>query len=230
MKVHVLQHAPFEGLAGIAALLAGRKAEISHTRFFENVTLPSLKGLNLLIVMGGPMSVNDESEFPWLREEKQFIREAIQSGLPVLGVCLGSQLIASALGARVFRNAQKEIGWFPVEAVPTSTDTFHFPEKFQVFQWHGETFDLPPGAVRLARSEACANQAFQVGRRALALQFHLEVTPEAVRAFVEHGGAELLPAPYIQNATALTAAPSAAYTEINALMERVLNYLTTPNI
>jgi len=228
MNAHVFQHAPFEGLAGIDSWLAARKARVGYTRFFEKASLPSLNGLDLLIVMGGPMSVNDETELPWLRDEKQFIREAVQSGLPVLGVCLGSQLIASALGARVYRNAQKEIGWFPVEAVPTNADVFHFPEGFQAFHWHGETFDLPSGAVWLARSAACANQAFQVGRRTLGLQFHLEVTPEAVRTFVGNCGDELQPAPYIQSAAALTAVPASAYNAINALMDRVLNYLTAP--
>jgi GMP synthase-like glutamine amidotransferase len=228
MNAHVFQHAPFESLAGIASWLAARKARVGYTRFFEKAKLSSLNDLDLLIVMGGPMSVNDETELPWLRDEKQFIREAIRSGLPVLGVCLGSQLIASALGARVYRNAQKEIGWFPVEAVPTDADVFHFPGGFQAFHWHGETFDLPPGAIRLARSAACANQAFQVGRRTLGLQFHLEVTPGAVRAFIDNGGGELRPAPYIQSAAALTAVPASAYIAINALMDRALNYLTAP--
>jgi len=230
MNAHVFQHAPFEGPAGIAAWLAARKASVGYTRFFEKPLLPSLKGLDLLIVMGGPMSVNDEEELPWLRDEKQLIREAIQSGLPVLGVCLGSQLIASASGARVYRGTQKEIGWFPIKAVATEANVFHFPAEFQGFHWHGETYDLPPGAVRLAQSAVTANQAFQIGRRTLALQFHLEVTPEAVRAFVENCGDELHPAPYVQDAAKLTAAPDAAYAEINALMDRVLNYLTAPEI
>jgi GMP synthase-like glutamine amidotransferase len=226
MKVHVLQHAPFEGLAGIAPWLAERQAIISTTRFFENPTLPSLQGLDLIIAMGGPMSVNDEAELPWLRDEKRFIREAMQSGVPVLGVCLGSQLIASALGARVYPNTQKEIGWFPVEAMPADGNWFRFPDKLQVFHWHGETFDLPPGAVHLARSAACKHQAFQVGRRTLALQFHLEVTPESVRAFAENCGNELAPAPYVQSEAEMLAAPSTAYQTVNAWMRRTLDYLT----
>lgn len=225
MKVHVLQHAPFEGLASIAPALAKRQAVISSTRFFENTALPPLQGLDLIIAMGGPMSVNDEAELPWLREEKHFIREAVQSGMPVLGVCLGAQLIASALGAPVYRNHQKEIGWFPVEAVYADGDRFSFPEKLQAFHWHGETFDLPPGAAQLARSAACENQAFQVGRRTLALQFHLEVTPGAVRAFTDNCGAELQPAPSIQTAAELLSAPTTTFTEANAWMDRVINYL-----
>ncbi|MBK9990281.1 MAG: gamma-glutamyl-gamma-aminobutyrate hydrolase family protein [Verrucomicrobia bacterium] len=225
MNVHVLQHAPFEGLAGIAPSLTQRQAVISTTRFFENASLPPLRGLDLIIAMGGPMSVNDEAELPWLREEKRFIREAVQSGVPVLGVCLGSQLIASALGARVYQNKHKEIGWFPIEAVSADGDRFRFPEKLQVFHWHGETFDLPTGAVQLARSAACENQAFQFGRRTLALQCHLEVTPEAVRAFVDNCGDELRPAPYIQTSAEILAAPAATYAEINAWMSRAIDYL-----
>lgn len=225
MNVHVLQHAPFEGLASIASSLAQRQAVISTTRFFENAVLPPLRGLDLIIAMGGPMSVNDEAELPWLLDEKRFIREAVQSGVPVLGVCLGSQLIASALGARVYPNKQKEIGWFPIEAVPADGDWFRFSEKLLAFHWHGETFELPTGAVQLARSVACENQAFQFGRRTLALQCHLEVTAEAVGAFVDNCGDELRPAPYIQTSGEILAAPAAIYTETNAWMGRVIDYL-----
>jgi GMP synthase-like glutamine amidotransferase len=227
MKVHVLQHAPFEGLAGIATLLAAHQAKITATRFFEDAALPELKGLDLVIAMGGPMSVNDEAELPWLVDEKRFVREAVKAGLPVLGVCLGAQLIASALGARVYRNAQKEIGWFPIDAVhiPAGGEQFVFPENLNVFHWHGETFDLPAGAVHLAQSAACKNQAFQVGRRTLALQFHLEVTPEAVGSFIEHCGDELRPAPFIQTKAEMLSLPDATYTQANAWMGRVIEYL-----
>jgi GMP synthase-like glutamine amidotransferase len=225
MKVHVLQHAPFEGLGCIATWLTTKKVEVSTTRFFEQPILPPQHGFDLLVIMGGPMSANDEAALPWLREEKRFIREAVKNGVAVLGICLGSQLIASALGARVYRNAQKEIGWFPIEAVPVSSDVFHFPSSLTVFQWHGETFDLPIDAVHLARSAACENQAFQVGRRTLGLQFHLETSPKSVRSFLENCRAELSPAPYIQTEAEIANPPAAAYTETNAWMVRVLNYL-----
>jgi GMP synthase-like glutamine amidotransferase len=226
MKAHVLQHVPFEGLGGIVPWLTARKAEVGCTRFFESTTLPAPLGLDLIIIMGGPMSVNDEAELPWLREEKHFIREAVQAGVPVFGVCLGAQLIASALGARVYRNAQKEIGWFPVNAEPTDVAFFHFPKLFTAFHWHGETFDLPPGAVHLARSAACTHQAFQVGRRTLGLQFHLETTPESVRALLENCRAELRPAPYIQTEGEILSARATIFTETNALLGQVLDYLT----
>ncbi|MFT3783081.1 MAG: type 1 glutamine amidotransferase [Nibricoccus sp.] len=225
MNVHVLQHAPFEGLAQIEPLLAARGACLTTTRFFENSALPSLHRHDLVIAMGGPMSVNDEAEYPWLVEEKRFIRATIEKGTPVLGICLGSQLIASALGARVYRNSQKEIGWFPIESVPTPANTFQFPEKLPVFHWHGETFDLPLGAVHLASSKACRHQAFQVGRRTLALQFHLEIDVAAVGAFVGHCEGELTPAPFIQSKEDLLNAPPSYYAGANAWLGRALDYL-----
>jgi GMP synthase-like glutamine amidotransferase len=225
MNVQVLQHAPFEGLAVIGSLLEAKGASIKAARLFETPVLPSLAGIDLVIAMGGPMSVNDETEFPWLIDEKRFIREAVRKGIPVLGVCLGSQLIASALGARVYRNSQKEIGWFPVTSAHPSGEAFQFPEKLEVFHWHGETFDLPTGAVHLAQSEACKHQAFQVGRRTIGLQCHLEVTPEAAKAFVDHCGAELKPAPFVQMPEAILGKPTSTYTATNAWMSQILDYL-----
>jgi GMP synthase-like glutamine amidotransferase len=206
--------------------LQARGAEVRYTRFFEEPALPQPSGLDLVIAMGGPMSVNDESSLPWLRREKQFVRDVVGRGIPVLGVCLGAQLIASALGARVYRNPHKEIGWFPIEATPGATDTFRFPDKCAVFHWHGETFDLPAGAVRLARSVACENQAFQIGRHVIGLQFHLETTPESARALLDNCGDDLVPGPYVQAAAELRSVEMAAYAEINGLMEEVLSYLT----
>src|SRR5512136_1520357 len=107
MKVHVLQHLPFEDLGNIAPDLKARGAQVSYTHFFENPQLPPLDGFDLIIIMGGSMSVNDEEQLPWLKPEKQFIRDAIKRDIGILGVCLGAQLIASALGARVYRNSQK---------------------------------------------------------------------------------------------------------------------------
>ncbi len=226
MKVHVLQHAPFEGIGSIASWLTERKADVSFTRFFERTQFPEAGELDLVIAMGGPMSVNDEEALPWLRPEKEFIRDAVKRRVPVLGICLGAQLIASALGGRVYPNAKKEIGWFPIEATPGPADVFRFPEKCLVFHWHGETFDLPPGAVRLARSEACENQAFQIDRTVIGLQFHLETTPESAEALLGHCADELVPGQFIQTESEMRNVPPTAYSEINALMASVLAYLT----
>jgi GMP synthase-like glutamine amidotransferase len=225
MKVRVFQHAPFEGLGSIAAWLEERGAGIGVTRFFDGDRVPSLDGVDLLIAMGGPMSVNDEAELPWLVQEKQAVREAIARGTPVLGVCLGAQLVASALGTRVFRNREKEIGWFPVQGVDAGA-AFRFPPEPLVFHWHGETFDLPPGAVRIAESPACANQAFQIGRRVIGLQFHVEMTPAGARAIVAECAADLTPDRFVQTAADILAAPPERYEAANALMTSVLDYLT----
>jgi GMP synthase-like glutamine amidotransferase len=226
MRAHVLQHVPFEDIGSMALWLEKRRADVSYTRFFENPALPSLNGIDLIIVMGGPMSVNDESKLPWLKPEKQFVREAVEKGVPVLGVCLGAQLIASALGANVYRNTQKEIGWFQIEATPTIPNVFRFPEKCEVFHWHGETFDLPPGAVHLAKSAACENQAFQIGEHVIGLQFHLETTPESARSILDNCCDELTPGPYVQTEAELRDVNNAAYSEINFLMNDVLSYIT----
>ncbi len=225
MHIHVLQHVPFEGVGSIQAWAKTKKATLSTTHLFAAADLPSLADFDLLVVLGGPMSVNDEAELPWLIAEKQFVKAAVLAGKPVLGICLGAQLIANSLGARVYRNGQKEIGWFPVEACNTNSNTFCFPAKTEVFHWHGETFDLPPGAIHLASSEACSHQAFQIGKRTIGLQFHLETTPESADAIITHCRNELVQAPFIQTEELLRTVPDSRYTEINRLMESVLDYL-----
>jgi GMP synthase-like glutamine amidotransferase len=225
MKVHVLQHVPFEGLGSIGTWLRERGAQIDRTRFWIDARLPPLEDLDLLVALGGPMSVNDEAEFPWLRAEKQLLREAIAGNLAVLGVCLGAQLIASALGARVYRNPAKEIGWFPIRGVAAGSGGIRFPPECTVFHWHGETFDLPGGAVRLAESAACDNQAFQVGHHVVGLQFHLETTPDTARSLVEHCRDELTAGPFVQTERQILDVPGSRFLEINGLMGSVLDWL-----
>ena len=225
MNVHILQHVPFEGIGSMEPWLLKRSANISSTRFFETWKLPDVSYLDLIIAMGGPMSVNDEAELPWLIHEKQFIRSAIQQGVPVLGICLSAQLIASALGARVYPGRQREIGWFDIEAQPHAGGAFAFPKTTNVFHWHGETFDLPAGAVHLARSAACEHQAFQIGPNAIGLQFHLETTHESAHAIITHCRDELVADTFVQSEIDLRAVPPAAYEHINDLMTEVLDYL-----
>jgi GMP synthase-like glutamine amidotransferase len=226
MRAHYLQHVPFEGLGSIEPWLAAAGYEITETPLFETPSLPDPAKIDFLIVMGGPMSVNDENSHPWLVGEKKFIRNCIEAGKPVLGVCLGAQLIASAMGAGVYRNPAKEIGWFPIRAVPgVEGEAFRFPSSIEVFHWHGETFDLPSGAVRLAKSEGCENQAFQLGRSVIGLQFHLETTPESARKLVENCREELIPAAYVQSEAAILSATPDRYGAINGLMAELLTYL-----
>ncbi len=227
MRAHYLQHVPFEGLGSIEPWLQAAGYEITCTPLYETTALPAIDEIDFLIVMGGPMSVNDEDEFRWLPSEKSFIRNVIDSGKPVLGTCLGAQLIASAMGARVYKNPVKEIGWFPVQGVlaPTGASSFRFPASTEVFHWHGETFDLPPGAMLMASSEVCENQAFQMGVSVIGLQFHLETTPESAQELVSNCRNELVPLPYVQTEEEILSAKPERYHSINQLMSSVLSFL-----
>lgn len=198
-----LQHVPFEGPAAIADWAARRGHAMSITRLFEQAPLPKASDIDWLLVMGGPMGVHDEDQHPWLAAEKRFIAECIAAGKRVVGVCLGAQLIADALGARVYRHEQPEIGWFPIsltEAGRSAPRLAHWPSTLDVFHWHGDTFELPAGAVHLARSANCEHQIFLHGDRVLGLQCHLEVTPESVRDILVHCADEIRPGPCVQSA------------------------------
>ena len=227
MRVHYLQHVPFEGLGSIETALQQRQASITVTRLYEQAPLPPQESFDLLIVMGGPMSINDEAIYPWLVAEKAFIRATIAADKPVLGICLGAQLIAGCCGGKVYPNADKEIGWFDIVPQPTDDPcTFAFAEPLPVFHWHGETFTLPAEARLLASSTACRHQAFQLaGKAVIGLQCHLETTPDSLRALVEHCGDELITAPYIQSKAALLATPASYFAPIHRQMNQVLDYL-----
>lgn len=203
LRIHYLQHVPFEDLGCIETWAVGEGHPLSSTRFFELDLLPELSEFDWLIVMGGPMGVYDDDKYNWLSPEKEFIRNSIQAGKTVLGICLGAQLIASALGAKVYPNREKEIGWFPVSPEP-DVDSIKFigraGDVVPVFHWHGDTFDLPSGAIRLASSEACLNQAFRIGEKVIGLQFHLEVTEKSVERLIVNCAGELVDAKYIQPA------------------------------
>jgi GMP synthase-like glutamine amidotransferase len=226
MRAHYFQHVPFEGLGSIEPWLESNGYGLTNTRFFGSVDLPDPEAIDLLVVMGGPMSVNDEDKFPWLALEKRFVRKIIESGKPVLGICLGAQIIANAMGAKVFPNSVKEIGWFPIHAVASNVSSvFHFPASEIVFHWHGETFDMPPGAIRLAKSEGCENQAFQLGNQVIGMQFHLETTPKSAKEIVSNCRSELVPSRYVQTEDEILSAGSSRYKSINDLMCGILSFL-----
>lgn len=195
MRIHYLQHVPFEGLAAIEDWTKQQSHTLTATRWYEPATLPQQEDFDMLVVMGGPMGIYDEADHPWLRDEKQFVRQSVDAGKPVLGVCLGSQLLADVLGAKVYANRHKEIGWFPVRFDPELYDG-----ELVVCHWHGDTFDLPEGAVRLAESAACKNQAYRFGDRVYGLQFHLEMTPSSVEGMIAACGQELVKAEWVQGA------------------------------
>jgi GMP synthase-like glutamine amidotransferase len=182
MRVVAFRHVPFEGLGLIEPALQDRGIEVEYADLFrEGAAPPDVASAAGLIFMGGPMSANDD--LPYLRQEVQFIREAVERGQPALGVCLGSQLMAKALGGKVYRNQTKEIGWFDVHLTDAGRQDpilSSLEGTETVFHWHGETFDLPDRAVWLAYSDGCRHQAFRVGSNVYGLQFHLEVTPEMI--------------------------------------------------
>lgn len=225
MHAVILQHHPIEGPGSLTPWLATHASSTQIVRLYAGEECPAPEAVDLLLILGGPMSVNDEKEFPWLRKEKAFIRQVIDRQCPVLGICLGSQLIASALGAEVRPNPEKEIGWLSIEGIAASAALPFTIPTTTVFHWHGDTFDLPAGAILLARSVACAHQAFLYKEKVLALQFHLETTPELVKLFIETGRDELVTAPYIQSPEAILNAPGDLYRSGNELLEKFLNQL-----
>lgn len=225
MKAVILQHVPFEGPGSIADWLTTKSAEVRTVRLHEGDVLPEAKEVDLVIVLGGPMSVNDVWFHDWIGEEKRFLAECIAQGRAVVGICLGAQLIASALGASVGPNEHAEIGWFDVTAAP-ARDTFTFPQRITVMHWHGETFSLPSGAELLASSEACRNQAFQYGKRVIALQFHLETTSESLDALLEACGDELLVERFVQSEQAILDALPRHAAGNQALMAAILDHVT----
>lgn len=203
MRLHYFQHVPQEGLGTIKEWAGKRGWSITKTSFFSGDSIPDLDDIDWLVVMGGPMSVNDEQTLAWLKPEKQFIASAIYAGKTVLGFCLGSQLIANALGAKVQKNKNKEIGWFDIQMTPAglSSKAFsRFPKRLKIFEWHGETFDIPDKALLAATNDICINQALIYGDRVVGMQFHPEVTQDDVRKWIAHGLDELTNEKYIQPA------------------------------
>ncbi|WP_457628216.1 type 1 glutamine amidotransferase [Persephonella sp.] len=195
MRLHYIQHVHFETPANIFRWAEEKGYRITGTKLFLNEELPPLDSFDILVVMGGPMGVYDEDKFRWLTDEKRYIESAIKENKKILGVCLGAQLIADVLGAKVYKNKEKEIGWFPVQLTPEGKTSQLFsvlPEEFTAFHWHGDTFDIPEGAVHTVKSEACENQAFEYNNgNVVGLQFHLETDPQSAKALVENSVEEL---------------------------------------
>lgn len=227
LKIHSLEHVPFEDAANIATWAAERGHAVSRTRLFDGEPLPPLEALDWLVVMGGPMNVDEHGAYPWLVQEKEFLAAAIKGGKQVIGVCLGAQLAAEVLGGQVTANGHKEIGWLPVSLAENGRRAAAFdgfPTSFLAFHWHGDTFSIPPGACKLAESEACANQAFSCGDRVLGLQFHLDYSTESIEKMLHHCGHELAGGPFVQSAEAIRASSQPAETT-RRLLDRLLDNL-----
>jgi GMP synthase-like glutamine amidotransferase len=209
MRVHYLQHVPFEDAANIGVWARDRGHRVTGTQLCEAEPLPPLDSFDWLVIMGGLMNIHEHDAYPWLVPEKEFIREAIDEGRSVLGICLGAQLVAHVLGGQVKRNRHREIGWFPVVLTEKGRQSplFEgFPQRFNAFHWHGDTFSIPPGAEKLAESEACANQAFQYAGHVVGLQFHLDYAVESIEKMLRHCAHELSDGAYVQASETIRAA------------------------
>jgi len=223
MRLHWLQHVPFEGLGYIEDWAEEQGFDITCTRLYDDEEeLPEIDDIDWLIVMGGPMGIFEYNDYPWLTYEKEFIELAIDEEKTVVGICLGAQLMADVLGAKVYPGPEKEIGWFPIQRSNEAPDLI--PEELTVFHWHGDTFEIPDGAVALATSEPGINQGFVYENRAVGLQFHMETTPDSMDALIGNCGDELVDAPYIQSAEAMKEGLSNIET-VNAAMKHLLNSL-----
>lgn len=235
MRIACIQHVPFEGPGNIEVWATEHSHAFQIIRLYDGESLPEIDSFDLLVVMGGPMSVHDEAEYAWLRPEKALVARSIEQRKFVLGICLGSQLLAEVFGSPVYPNKMKEIGWFPVrlrEAEMGSSLLFGVPATLNVLHWHGETYNLPPGCAHLAESEGCTVQAFE-HLSALGLQFHLEATREGLAALIRHCGSEIGRGAYEQPPEAIAAgeithgaaAKAAIYTVLDNISRRVAGFL-----
>ncbi len=227
MKIHIFQHAHFEDPGNIIEIANHKGWDVTYTHFYEDFTLPNLADFDLLIIMGAPMSVHDEDEFPWLKEEKIFILKAIKQGKKVLGICFGSQLIAEVLGVKVYPNKQKEIGWFNIKKNQNGKSDFLslFENELMAFHWHGDTYDIPKKALPIFSSLATKNQGFTYGDKVIGLQFHWEVTKENVNTFIKNSDEVSNPKNFIQNADSMLSFTNGFETNPE-LMKKVLDYFT----
>ncbi len=202
MRIHYLQHVPFENMGSILTWANEENCSVTGSHLYNDQELPEHNDYDWLVVMGGPMNIYDEENYPWLAQEKLFIRKAVDTGKVVIGICLGAQLIADVLGGKVTENPHKEIGWFPVNlSKDTRSSPFFsfFPEEPMVFHWHGDTFSsLPESAILLAENNTCPNQAFWYKERVFGFQFHLESTQETIENLVEHCKDEMIPDDFVQ--------------------------------
>ena len=230
MRLHAFYHVPFEEVGAIGLWAAERGHEVVSTSLYADETPPSPADYDMLVVMGGPMGAYDEKEYPWLAAEKKAIEAGVASGKPVLGVCLGAQLLSVVLGGSVSRNPVPEIGWFKVNMTPEglAEPVFAgFPESYYAFHWHGDTFAIPPGAVHAASSAACANQAFVYKHKVVGLQYHLETTPMGMQNLIKHCAADVaLPGPTVHHPKQMHAGRE-VFKDIKALTYQFLDALAS---
>lgn len=222
MKIHCLQHVEFEGPAYIKEWAAQNSCDLKITKLYKNEKLPSIDTYDLLVIMGGSMSTSDTDKYEWMIKEKRYLKEAVSQDKHMLGICLGSQLLAEALGAAVYDNPEQEIGWFEIDKKDQSID--YFDNKFMAFHWHGQTYDIPEDAKCLGSSEACQNQGFILNNRFFAFQFHLEATSDSIELMLKNCARDVTNDRFVQSEKEIK--DNFKYiNQINNNMLKVLNYL-----
>ena len=202
MRILFIQHVPFEHPGYLLKWAKQHNYSYSIAHVYQSTALPAMDDFDMLIIMGGPMGAYQEDKYEWLIKEKQFVKASIDAGKKVLGICLGCQIIANVLGSKIYPHTQKEIGWWPVKK--TDENKYHplvkhLPDEFTTFHWHGDTFNLPTGAIHLFKSTACEQQGFLYKNNVAGLQFHSEVESNLLQDITEHEKAELTPSTYIQS-------------------------------
>lgn len=198
MRIHFIQHMPFEYPGTIADWANEKNYPAAYTKIFEDANFPSIDSFDMLVIMGGVMGVYEENKYEWMKAEKKFIRKSIEENKKVLGICLGAQFIAEALDAKIFPHTQKEIGWFEVEKISAHKLTEKLPQSFKTFHWHGDTFTLPENAIHLFKTNACVQQGFVYNNHVAGLQFHMEVKEDLLNGMAENERSELIKADYVQ--------------------------------
>lgn len=210
MRIHCLQHLKNDTLGSIGTWIDEKEYKLTKTLLYENSFFPAPEEFDLLLIMGGTMSIYQEEEYSWLKPEKEFVKSVIEDGKPMLGSCFGAQMISEVLGGKVTKNPYKEIGWHTVRSIEENIEqspselkdsklpSCMFPE-FTGFMWHGDTFEIPAGAVKLFESEACPNQGFIYNGNVLGLQFHPEANRQWVRNLIRDSGHDLVSGKYIQS-------------------------------
>jgi len=185
----IIKHISIEGPGIIGEFLKNIPWEVKTFELDKGVRLPEdLCGINAIISLGGPMSVYEEEKYPFLKVEDKFLKKAIKEEIPILGICLGAQLLAKACGAKVKKAEQEEIGWYKVSLTEDGKRDLLFrglSKELDVFEWHGDTFEIPNNGTLLASSNYCKNQSFRYGRNVYGFQFHIEVTPSMIHSWIQ---------------------------------------------